>query len=63
VNRLLLWLGPLAATLCGCVFYERPKRCQCGRKTHFMRRTPLGAEGCTTCIPETAQAGMRHDLF
>lgn len=62
MNRLLLWAGPIVASIRGGVFYDRPRNCPgCQRAVRVMRRSLLGTEGCTTCVqPERAQARSDH---
>ena len=63
MNRLLLWAGPIVASMRGGVFYDRPKRCDgCERAVRIMRRGPTGVLGCTYCVPPFG-AGTRNDLF
>lgn len=63
MNRLLLWAGPIVASLRGGIFHDPPYACLgCGRSVRVTRRSLIGTEGCTNCTPRERE-WVRSDQF
>ena len=63
---LRIWLaaGTALAWALDALWYDDRQPCanrDCGRRTHFLRRSDHGLLLCLTCGP--AEQGARHDLF